>query len=97
MTIDHFESVAALDKDVRSFCRLYRVPGMFHCQGGRGITHLDPFENLVRWVEHNTAPDHLVGEQRNKSSQVAMTQPVRPYPASAVYQTGNPAAADSFK
>jgi len=97
MSIDYFESVAALDKDVRSFYRLYMVPGMFHCQGGRGITHLDPFENLVRWVEHNTPPDRLIGEQRNKSSQVTMTRPVCPYPASAVYQTGNTASADSFK
>lgn len=96
MAVNYYERVASLDADVRDYYRLYMVPGMFHCRGGRGITHLDPFENLVQWVEQGKAPDALVGEQRTPDGQVTMTRKVCPYPEVAVYKGADPNIASSF-
>ena len=96
MAINYYEQVAARDADVRDYYRLYMVPGMFHCRGGRGITHLEPFEDLTQWVEQGQAPDELIGEQRDLSGNVKMTRAVCPYPQVAVYIGDDPNTAQSF-
>ena len=71
--------------DAADFYRLFMVPGMFHCRGGRGINTVDPLPELVAWVETGTAPDRLVGERRDGDGNVLMTRPVCRYPQVARY------------
>ena len=42
------------------FARLFLVPGMTHCRGGRSLDEFDPLQALVDWVERNEAPDFMV-------------------------------------
>ena len=78
--------------------RLFMVPGMFHCAGGRGVNRVDAFPDLVEWVETGAAPDRLLGERVDRDGEVLMTRPVCPYPAAARYTgAGDVAAAASFE
>ncbi len=80
MAVNYYEDVLATTPDAAAFYRLFMVPGMFHCAGGRGINRVDPFPDLVAWVEDGVAPDRLVGERVDRDGAVLMTRPVCPYP-----------------
>ena len=71
--------------DAADFYRLFMVPGMFHCRGGRGINTIDALPDLVAWVENGEAPDRLVGRRVDQGGEVLMTRPVCPYPEVARY------------
>lgn len=45
----------------QSFARLFVIPGMEHCVGGPGATTIDYFAYLQDWVEHDQAPEKLIG------------------------------------
>ena len=84
--------------EAADFYRLYMVPGMFHCAGGRGINRVDAFPDLVEWVETGAAPDRLVGRRVDRDGEVLMTRPVCPYPDVARYDgTGDIDDAASFE
>ena len=85
MAVNYYEDVLAETPDAADFYRLFMVPGMFHCAGGRGINRVDAFPDLVAWVETGVAPDRLVGERVDRSGAVLMTRPVCPYPEVARY------------
>ncbi|KAF2741368.1 tannase and feruloyl esterase, partial [Polyplosphaeria fusca] len=69
--------MGATSKDLDTFMRFFRIPGMGHCSGGVGAwqvgqnragaqgTPYEPKTNalaaLVNWVETDTAPDTLLG------------------------------------
>ena len=97
MAVNYYEDVLAETPDAADFYRLFMVPGMFHCAGGRGINRVDAFPDLVAWVETGTAPDRLVGERVGRGDEVLMTRPVCPYPEVARYDgVGDPDEAASF-
>ena len=97
MALNYYEGVLAETPDAADFYRLYMVPGMFHCAGGRGINTIDALPDLVAWVENGEAPDRLVGRRVDGDGQVLMTRPVCPYPEVARYTgSGDVADADSF-
>ncbi len=85
MAVNYYEDVLAETPEAADFYRLFMVPGMFHCAGGRGITRIDAFPDLVAWVETGAAPDRLVGERVDRNGEVLMTRPVCPYPEVARY------------
>jgi feruloyl esterase len=84
-SIDYYERVVAecggLDK-VRSFARLFIIPGRGH-SGGPGIIY---FPSLLRtvmdWREEGVAPDKLLGK-RVVDKKVELEMPIYPYPAKA--------------
>ncbi len=85
MAVRYYEDVLAETPDAADFYRLFMVPGMFHCAGGRGINTIDPLWDLVAWVEAGAAPERLVGERVDGDGEVVMTRPVCPYPEVARY------------
>ena len=85
MAVNYYEDVLAETPGAADFYRLFMVPGMFHCAGGRGINRVDPFPDLVEWVETGVAPNRLVGERVDREGEVVMTRPVCPYPWVARY------------
>ena len=85
MAVNYYEDVLAETPEAADFYRLFMVPGMFHCAGGRGINRVDAFPDLVAWVETGVAPDRLVGERVDRRGAVLMTRPVCPYPEVARY------------
>lgn len=98
MAVNYYEDVLATTPGAADFYRLFMVPGMFHCAGGRGINRVDAFPDLVAWVETGAAPDRLVGERVDRDGEVLMTRPVCPYPEVARHTgAGDAADAASFE
>ncbi len=98
-TIDYYERI--LDtmgdpQDVAEFARLFMVPGMFHCEGGPGLTEFDGLGALVDWVETGQAPEAIIAS-RVEGSETVVTRPLCPYPTVASYNDrGDPDQASSF-
>ena len=102
-------------ESTQKFYRLFMVSAQGHCSGdGQGPANFgaenqlavsndaehDMVTALQQWVEHSTAPDHLV-VSRYKNNDVAqgidMQRPVCPYPTEAIYKgSGDTTQATSF-
>jgi hypothetical protein len=54
---EYYDEVADTVSNVRDFYRLFEVPGLGHCGGGRSGLPVHLFEDLRAWVENGTAPD----------------------------------------
>lgn len=95
-TEDYYGRVLALDPAAAEFCRLFLIPGCFHCGGGPGAAEVDWLAVMVDWVEEGRPPDRLIAARRERGETV-MTRPLFPYPKRAVYNgVGNPNHAESF-
>ncbi len=96
-TIEHYKAIEHKDKDLRSYVRLYLLPGVLHFQGGPGPDQADWIKVITGWVEKNEAPERVV-VSKVKNKQIVMTRPVYPFPEKVIYDgTGNPNMESSFK
>jgi len=97
MGVDYYERVVErLGSTTGDFYRLFMVPGMFHCRGGRGADRFDAMTPLIDWVERDIAPDRIEAA-RVDDDVVTMTRPLCPYPMVARYDgLGDPNDASSF-
>jgi feruloyl esterase len=69
--------------------RLFMIPGMNHCQGGKGTDKFNGISALADWVERGKAPDQIPASHQT-SGKVDRTRPLCAYPQVAVYRgTGN--------
>jgi feruloyl esterase len=59
--------------------RVFMMPGVGHCRGGRGPDQADFVAALDRWREAGTAPDRIEAA-RVTDGRVEMTRPLCPYP-----------------
>jgi feruloyl esterase len=95
-TVNYYRQLQFNDPHAADYCRLFMVPGCFHCGGGPGATEVDWLAIIVQWVEHGTAPDKIIASKREHGNTTAR-RPLYPYPTTAVYKgSGDPASADSF-
>jgi len=83
-TIDHYNAVKAVDPDIKDYMRLFVLPGVLHCGGGKGPSRVDWIALIRDWVENNKAPDKIIASKTFKGNAV-MTRPLFPYPDEAVY------------
>jgi feruloyl esterase len=100
-------------KNVDCFVRLYMVPGLQHCFGGRGpdsfgevyeLKFDDPQHSvdasLEQWVEKTTAPSIIIASkfEGQEQTDAKMTRPLCPYPQAAKYRgSGDPNDAANFE
>ena len=113
LTIDYYETVERTmggRELTQSFFRLFVLPGVEHCAGGPGADTVDYLSYLDDWVEKGDAPNRLLAAHMKepyplmhppifplKSSAIAFTRPVYPYPKRAVYVgQGDPHDAANF-
>ncbi len=78
-TIDYYEDVVkAMGGRERTdgFLRLFMVPGMQHCNGGRGFVDFDALAALEKWVEAGVAPASIPATNAKKDA----TRRLCPYP-----------------
>jgi feruloyl esterase len=76
------------------FARLFLVPGMTHCGGGKALDDFDPLQAVVDWVENSTAPDRIVATGKAFPGR---SRPLCAYPTQARYRgAGSIDAADNF-
>jgi hypothetical protein len=96
-TINHYKAIEQKDKDLRSFIRLFLLPGVLHYEGGPGPDKADWIKLITDWVEENEAPERVV-VSKIKNKQIVMTRPVYPFPKKVRYDgSGNPNLESSFK
>ena len=77
-----------------TFARLYLVPGMNHCGGGKATDQFDTLAALEGWVEQGKAPDRIIARG---AAFPGRTRPLCPYPLVARYSgSGDVESAESF-
>jgi hypothetical protein len=80
-----------------SFVRVFPVPGMGHCAGGPATDQYDAFAALMKWVEHDEAPERIVAQAGPGTPWPGRQRPLCPYPKVARYNgSGNVERAESF-
>ena len=91
-SVTYFDSVQAKMGDTSGFYRLFMVPGMLHCGGGRGPNDviLPALSALSTWVEKGEAPArieaaHRAGSGLGAPGPVEFTRPVCPFPEVALW------------
>lgn len=77
----------------QSWARLFLVPGMTHCGGGRSTDRFDMLTAIQEWVEQGRAPDRVVASGKEFPG---MTRPLCPYPKVARFDGGNADDEKSF-
>jgi feruloyl esterase len=77
-TIEHYEGIMKSDKDAQSYARLFLLPGVLHCGGGRGCDDVDWVNVIVDWVEKSKAPDQVVASKTGNGKSI--TKNILPYP-----------------
>lgn len=89
-----YESVGKdTEGDTQNWARLFLVPGMMHCGGGRSTDRFDMLSAVQAWVERGQAPDRIIA----RSSTLAnLSRPLCPYPTVARYTGTDPSDASSF-
>ncbi|MCP3986499.1 MAG: tannase/feruloyl esterase family alpha/beta hydrolase [bacterium] len=81
---DYYELVDKTVPGTHDFFRLFMVPGMYHCSGGRGVDFIDAMTPLIEWVEAGVAPDRITGH-RIRGGKHRMSRPLCPHPLVARY------------
>ncbi|NLD37117.1 MAG: tannase/feruloyl esterase family alpha/beta hydrolase [Desulfatiglans sp.] len=73
--------------------RLFFIPGMCHCDGGKATDRFDMLDAIMAWVEDGRAPDRIIATGKTFPG---VTRPLCPYPLVARYRGGDTNNADSF-
>jgi hypothetical protein len=91
---DWYDEVVRVNgESVRDSVRLFFIPGMCHCDGGKATDRFDMLDTIMAWVEEGHAPDRILATGQ---SFPGMTRPLCPYPLVARYRGGDANNADSF-
>ncbi len=85
-TLDYFHAVEKKTPGADTFVRLFMIPTMGHCAGGIGPNAFDSNAAIVDWVEHDEAPERLIGYHVAKDGTIGMTRPLCAEPDVAVYK-----------
>jgi feruloyl esterase len=96
-TINHFRSIEKNDRDLKSYIRLFMLPGVLHWADSPGPDQADWIQLITNWVEKNEAPERIV-VSKVRDNKVVMTRPVYPFPKKVTYDgKGDPRLESSFK
>lgn len=87
----------AVGRSAENSLALFMVPGMGHCQGGRGTDQFDKVAALDRWVESGAKAQSIVAAHMT-AGVIDRTRPLCAYPATAHYiGTGSTDDAKNFR
>jgi feruloyl esterase len=96
-TIQHYDDAVKMDRDLKSYIRLFLLPGVLHCGGGTGPDYVDWVKIIEDWTENNKTPERII-LSKIENGKTVMTRPVYPYPEVAAYKgKGNPANEKNFE
>ena len=85
-TIAYFNAVQRRTPQAASFTRLFLLPGVLHCGGGRGCDDVDYTGIIRRWVEQGDAPSRIIA-RKLQGTKVVRTHPLCAYPMTARYDS----------
>jgi hypothetical protein len=83
-TIGYFESVVAGDASAADDVKLFMMPGVLHCAGGKGPSQVNFLDVIDQWAESGTVPQRLTASYPPNSS-LTGTRPLCAYPEIARY------------
>jgi feruloyl esterase len=100
--VDYYKAMVAKygQAATDSFLRFFLLPGMGHCSGGSGFSHIggatgapiadDAGHDMVRameaWVTQGKAPERFIAAHIDPDKKVTATRPVCRYPLEAQYK-----------
>jgi feruloyl esterase len=87
------EVVEVNGPSIRDSVRLFFIPGMCHCSGGKSTDQFNTLDAIMGWVEKGIAPDRIIATGR---AYPGVSRPLCPYPLVARYKDGDVNSADSF-
>ncbi len=91
---DWYDEVVRVNgESIRESVRLFLIPGMCHCDGGKATDRFDMLEAIMTWVEEGRTPDRILATGQAFPD---ITRPLCPYPLVARYKGGDVNNADSF-
>ena len=61
-TTDYVDQVYERDQSAREDLRLFMMPGVLHCFGGKGPSRVDWLDELDGWKKSDQAPSELTAE-----------------------------------
>jgi feruloyl esterase len=113
MDVDFYARIVARYGQAKTddFFRFFLLPGMGHCSGGPGFSHIggatgtpvkdDPDHDMVKaldqWVTKNQAPSLFIGAHVSGEKDVTATRPICRYPLDAAYTgRGDSSHAENF-
>jgi feruloyl esterase len=113
MDLDFYDRIVAHygQRATDDFLRFFMLPGMGHCSGGIGFSHIggatgaplvdDADHNMVKaldgWVRKREAPSMFIATRMNEQKQLIATRPICRHPLEARYVGhGDTSAATSF-
>ncbi|KAE8133580.1 Tannase/feruloyl esterase [Aspergillus pseudotamarii] len=91
-TEQYYKEVQKKDPSVSDFYRLFKAPGVHHCEGGDGPVPIDPLARVVDWVERGIVPNTL-----DAVSASGLRRKLCPYPLSPVYKSGDINGAEGYE
>jgi hypothetical protein len=77
----------------QAWARLFMVPGMTHCGGGKATDQFDMLTAIQSWVEHGQAPERIVASGKAFPGK---TRPLCPFPKVARFEGGEADDQKSF-
>ncbi|QUD88318.1 tannase/feruloyl esterase family alpha/beta hydrolase [Phenylobacterium montanum] len=93
-TVGWYEDVQHNDPASAAGVRLFLVPAMNHCGGGRATDQFDMLSAIEAWVEEGRAPESVLA--KGGPELPGVSRPLCAYPAYPRYTGGDPKAADGF-
>lgn len=84
-TIGYYEDVIDSDASAADDVRLFMMPGVLHCAGGRGPSFVQFVDALDQWVETNQAPDELQAFYLDENFTPNGGRPICSFPDVPVY------------
>lgn len=90
---DWFRQMQRDTPNADAFSRMFMVPGMTHCGGGKAFDNFDLLTALETWHDHGHAPERIIASSKVFPDK---TMPLCAYPKIAVYKGGDAANAESF-
>jgi hypothetical protein len=87
------EVVKVNGNSIRDSVRLFFIPGMCHCGGGKSTDQFNVLDPIMAWVEKGVAPDRIIATGKGYPG---VSRPLCPYPLVARYRDGDVNNADSF-
>ncbi|NKB34919.1 MAG: tannase/feruloyl esterase family alpha/beta hydrolase [Pseudomonadales bacterium] len=84
-TIGYYEEVLESDASAADDVRLFMMPGVLHCAGGRGPSYVRFVDALDEWVESGDAPDSLQANFLDENFSPDGGRPLCAFPEEAIY------------
>jgi len=84
-TIGYYDNVMAHDKTAANDVRLFMMPGVDHCWGGRGPSYTNFLNEIDKWVETGKKPEQTAAYWLDENFQPSGSRLLCAYPKVAKY------------